>query len=385
MTFFSAKLYERMLAMLFSLKQCFSITCLIFALSFLAACTPAEQQVAIEQYKKAVAEQDISAIALALKSLSKFSPEKYQKELQVVSKATQALTRAEKYQLQNDTYQLYLAAHESFRAYPVKANKALLIESGKKLQWLIEVEKYIQKSIELLPEDILAVNSDYQQESLSDWDVIQVNTLIERLGNSANFLVRVMKLVEKNKVMLPSDLSHLLRDSIQSQYERVIAQQSAIIDIAFYHSASQLQKLNDQLYKQASFLLSQVESRFAMTEMKTLIQKAEHSFAPYTLLIENLSLASAMKNGNEHANWYQSWQQVEQPVFDISESVEDYIKQYQHRRGAISTFTTASRLVTPELWHINRDEIFSSNQAAIKLLNKLNKDKTIISYGLSKQ
>lgn len=356
---------------------------LVLTLHFVASCTSAEQKIAIEKYEKALAVQDLSAITSALKTLSNLAPEQYQQDFQLASVASQAITRAENYQLQNDIYQLYLAAHESFRAYPVKINKALLIESGKKLQWLIDVEKYVQKSIELLPEDMLAINDYYQQQKLIDWDLIKVNTLIEHLGKSAQFLERSLIILDKNKGMLPISVGNLLMENIKVQYEKVTSQQRAIIDIALHGSAIRLNELNDQLERQGSLLLSQVESRFAVTEMKGIAQKAENSFALFELLIENLSLASAMKSGNEHALWYQSWRKIQQPVFQINDSIEDYLENYQQRKLGVTRFTNSSRLDVPKLWHDQWGDIISSNSAAKALFQKLNKDKTLISYGLS--
>ncbi|TPH15535.1 hypothetical protein [Litorilituus lipolyticus] len=360
----------------------------IFSLAIvlgLLGCTSAEHEAALVDYEKALAAKNIEKIVVALTQLNEISPTEYGKAFERANKASKAYNKAIALQLSGEDYQAYLSSHRAYRAWPAQDSKAMLVMTGKKVEWLLAVEKNLKKSYDLLPRNISILLDKYQNKSVTDWDLITINQYLEQLGKSSRALTKALKLIDEK------ESSHLILDEngwyqgINEQQKRVKGLSEHLINIAQYHSADELWKLNSHLVDKSKALLSQVESNLAQAEMKVRFQKAKEQYLPFTTLIENLSFASALGNGNRHAKWYVNWSNVELQVFTLNEPIEQHIQQNTSTVKLIESYRQLSMLVKPNIDEklVNQQQFMAVYPSISSLLIKLNQDKTLISYGLS--
>lgn len=366
------------------LQKYLQIFCVLFTV-VLFGCTTPEHKAALVDYENAIASKKIERITVALTRLYELDPEEYQASFKLAKQASDSYKKAKTLQASGMHYQAYLLSHKSYRTWPALENREMLVITGKKIEWLLSVEKHIKTSYNLLPENLLPLLEKYQNKKVLAWNLITINQILEQLGKSAQSLNKAISLIEKNE-----STSHILdngewHQGLLVQLRKISGLSEYLINIALYHSAQELHRVNQALFEASVEVLSQVESNLAEAEMKVSFRKAQNDYFPYTTLVENLSLASALGNGNRHAKWYKNWYQIEQRVFTLIEPIKVYIEQHNTAVSILEPYRKPSKLKMPTIDEtlIEQNQFMLQYVDVSSLLMSLNQDKTLISYGLS--
>ncbi|RHW75688.1 hypothetical protein [Colwellia sp. RSH04] len=366
------------------LQKYLRILCVLFTV-VLFGCTTPEHKAALVDYEHAIASKKIERITVALTRLYELDPKEYQASFKLAKQASDSYKKAKTLQASGMHYQAYLLSQKSYRTWPALESREMLVITGKKIEWLLSVEKHIKTSYNLLPENLLPLLEKYQNKKVLEWSLITINQILEQLGKSAQSLNKAISLIEKNE-----STSHILdngewHQGLLVQLRKINGLSEYLINIALYHSAEELHRVNHALFEASVEVLSQVESNLAEAEMKVSFRKAQNDYFPYTTLVENLSLASALGNGNRHATWYAEWFKLEQKTFTLVEPIETHINNHRESVKAIEFYRQASSIKMPVLEKsvIEQQSFMALHPKVSSLLSKLNQDKTLISYGLS--
>ncbi len=356
-----------------------------FILSFLllVGCSRLDLHLAEKAYAQAKTTKQAEPIIVALSTLAMLAPELYQSKLNSAQMALVELQKAKSYMAESNFYLAYLASHMSYRTLPTKESKSVLIQVGRKLRYLLNVQANIVKSFQYLPKSIPALLSKYKNKPAVEWDLIEVNSVIEQFVSSAKAIKRSLTIIELEKGTSLSAEIKQWQLALHSQLQMINQIKTHLINLALYSSANVLEKINVQLTEDSANLLSLVRENLAEEAMRPNFIKANEAYQPYYHLNENLALASSSSRGNSHATWYSSWHSIEVEILESSASFSEYPLVFTDRAKKLSLFKDEA--MTTELnleqGFFKLNSFIGNHQAIYSLIDKLNRDRMILNYG----
>lgn len=356
---------------------------LILSLLLLVGCSRIDLHLAEKQYEQAKATNQAEPIIAALSTLAMLAPEVYQAKLNLAQTAVIKLHEAKLYIANSNYYLAFIASHESYRALPTIKSKKILIKTGVKIRYLLDAQASIVKSFQHLPKSIPALLSKYENKPALEWDLIEVNSVIEQLVSSAKAIKRSLTIIDLEKGASLSAEIKQWQLAIQHQLQMINDIQKYLIHLALHKSAKVLEDINIQLTQESINLLSLVRESLAEDAMRPNFNKANESYQPYYDLNENLALASSSSRGNRHATWYHHWHNIELQVLATSSSFSEYPLTFTERAKQLKIYK--EKLVLPNVnkGFLNLDSFIGGHQAVYSLIDKLHRDRMILNYGES--
>lgn len=356
-----------------------------FSILLLGGCSKVDLHFAEKAYQEAKVSQNSKATITVLTTLAVLSPEEYQSQLDSAKIAITQLQQAKLYLAKNNYYLAYLNGHGSYRSFPTQESKAVLLEAGANIRYVVDVHANIVKSFTYLPKLITDILVKYQNQPVLEWDIIEINTVIGQLGKAASVMNRSLAIIEHEQSKLAFPEIETWQAGINNQLAIVNKIQTHLINIALCSSANMLEKLNVQLSEDSSNLLSLVREALAEEAMRPNFIKAKEEYEPYANLNANLSLASSLAQRNTHAKWYSDWKSIEVQVLEGGDSFSDYPMLFADRAKQLSVFKKEVKKLMPNIKQgFSSLDLFMSNYETIyDLIDKLNRDRMILNYGSS--
>ena len=355
----------------------------MFSVICLSACSPVALYQAENAYEAAKVSKSEKLILAALKSLATLDPLLYQSKFDDAKSASLELQQAKVLLAEQNIYPAYLAAHNSYRKLPTKESKEVLLKVGGQLKYLLEVQSNIIKSFDSLPTSISGLLSTYENQSVLEWDVIKINSVLEQLGLARKAINNSLTLLEKKKgaILLPEIAQWQL--AIEHQAEMIEQVEHYLINLALSSSARVLKKLNVQLTQNSENLLSLVREELAYDTMGPHFISANNEYQLYFNLNENLSLASSSARHNSHAVWYKEWHDIEKSVLERISPFSSYPKGSLNRENTLNSFTKEENNIRPDLklGFSNLTLLMSEYETAYNLIEKLSRDRMLLNYG----
>ncbi len=307
----------------------------------------------------------------------------YQSKLDEAKFAVVELQKAKSFLADNKIYLSYLASHSLYRTLPTNESKEVLLNVGAQLRYLLDVQTNIVKSFDSLPISLSLVISEYQNQPVLEWDVIKVNNLIEQLGIAAKYLNSSLTLLEReNRLVLSPEITEW-QLAIRNQLKMIKQVGHYVIHLALSSSAIALEILNADLTENSANLLSLVREELAQETMQPYFNKANQAYQPYFNLNENLALASSTARRNTHASWYKGWSHIEKEVLESRTPFSTYPITSSNRANKLRTFINKVNNMKPnsELGFTSLTMFKMQYDNVYNLIDKLNKDRTLLNYG----
>ncbi len=322
---------------------------LVILLLLLTSCSSAEHQEALRLYEIAKANNNIHQLTTALSTLAKLAPEDYQAEFIKVTKAKKQLEQAQNAQTQGNNYSAYLSSHDSYRSVPNGESKKILISSGKALLPILKAQLAINKSFQYRPKQLTTLFKTYSQLPISKWNLIKVNNSVEQLGKAIIELNKALVQIEiaTSTITIPEVSPWQI--TIENQMIMVTQARDYFANLARYHSAAELIKLNQALTTESTTLLSLVRPELAQESMYKAFLKANNQYAPFQNLIANISLAENLSVKDIHTIWYESWQNIEIATLAPEGGFEHYPTGSKKRARQLTTYLDKSNINIPSL------------------------------------
>jgi hypothetical protein len=358
----------------------FTITLL---LALLAGCLQIDIYLAKQDYEKAQLLSDPAAIIEALTRLALLNPAEYQFKLQEAKSALAKVKQAESYILEGNHFLAFIESYDSYRALPMDTSKKILLQSGGEIRYLLDAHSHISSSFEVVPKSIPKIIGNYENVSVTEWDLIELNGVIEKLVQSRKALNRSLKIIERNNSLDVFPALNLWWSALKRQERMIDETQMYIINFALHKSASVLEQLNIQLTDESSNLLSLVRERLAEDAMRPNFVRAIDQYQPYFDLNENLALASSPLRNNTHAPWYRDWHRIEEKVLEPNIAFSQYPDGFNQRAEYL--IQVKKKLLSPDLnqGYASMHDFMESHKVVYDLIHKLNRARMILNYGNS--
>jgi hypothetical protein len=356
---------------------------LILSAISLTACSPIELYQAESSYEEARLSKNEKRILVSLKLLATLDPEQYQGKLNEAESAALELQKAKLLLSTKNIYSAYLASHYSYRQFPTNESKDVLLKVGGQLKYLLDVQSNIVKSFENLPTPLSVLILKYQKQPVPTWNVIKINSVVERLSLSAKYIRNSLIILEREKgeALLPEIAQWQL--AIKNQLEMINQVKRYLISIALSSSAVELEKLNAKLTDNSENLLSLVREKLAQQTMQPHFVQANQEYQYYFSLNENLSLASSTARRNSHAAWYKDWNEIEKAVLVSMDPFSNYPSNSLNREKKLKSFIKKANEIKPnlELGSSSLHLFISKYGSTYNLIEKLNRDRMLFIYG----
>jgi len=286
----------------------------------------------------------------------------------------------------NDYFSAYLLSHHSYHLFPYFQAKELLVTTGKELIDLLNVQFKIDQSFKLSPKLIDKQLNKYKNQPISEWNLFEVNSFIEKLNYNSKTL--------QESINILKSINHDTKKFAKSQWQKDLKKQKVsmtdakeiIIGIAQNVSASILLSINENLLKKSTKMLSLVNLSSAQQNLQPIFLKAQVDYFPFQTLIENLSLADANNYKGTHSPWYKNWSKIENDVLNFDMNLLDY----PHKTKIVSQQLLSylnkydKSNVLPKIQYQNLRALNKNHQEIQLLIKKLSIDKVLINYGLPK-
>lgn len=173
-----------------------------------------------------------------------------------------------------------------------------------------------------------------------------------------------------------------------SSWQSAIANQMIMVtnardyfsNLARYHSATELTKLNQTLSAESIKLLSLVRPKLAQESMYKSFQQANDQYAPFQNLIANISLAENLSVKDIHIIWYENWQNIELAILEPKNEFKNYPAESKKRARQLATYLGKSNINIPILTDSfdNQMALSQKQSQLMKLNNKLKEDKALL-------
>lgn len=273
--------------------------------------------------------------------------------------------------------------HNSYRSYPTKESKAVLLKAGSKIRYVVDVHKNVVKSFQHLPKPLIDILVKYQSLPVFEWDIIEINTVIEDLGKAASLINNSLSIIEREQLKLEFTEIKTWQMGLNNQLAMITQTQTHLINIALYSSINMLEELNTQLSEDSTNLLSLVHETLAEETMRPKFIKAKEEYEPYSNLTINLSLASSSAKRNTHAKWYAHWKLMEEQVLESGDSFSDYPVLSSKRAKQLNVYKEETKKLIPNVnkTFLSVDFFMSKYDTMYDLIEKLNRDSLILDYG----
>lgn len=358
----------------------------IIILFFISACSPSKETMTLEKYNQAIKKGNIEDVIVTLEQLVVIDDTKYQKTLTEAKMAKVNFMKATESFKDNDIFDAYLASHFSYRTLPLLQNKSLLVLTGKKLIPLLKAQLKIEESFKLTPKSIKSNLEILQNKPANEWNLIEVNQLIENINYNSKLLQDSLNLLNNiiDNLKEPELLSWKIE--VEQQLSFMIKAKKNIINLAQYTSSNILLTLNEQLTEESANMLSLIRPSLAKQSLQPTFLKAQEAYAPYHLLIENISLSDSPFQKSTHSAWYKKWEEIENNVLDLNDNLQKYPINSKARVKQLNFYKNKfiESNSTLEFKYQNGNELIEKYKKIKQVLKNLAIDKTTIYYGIAK-
>ena len=340
----------------------------------------------LEKYNQAIKKGNIEDVIVTLEQLVVIDDTKYQKTLTEAKMAKVNFMKATESFKDNDIFDAYLASHFSYRTLPLLQNKSLLVLTGKKLIPLLKAQLKIEESFKLTPKSIKSNLEILQNKPANEWNLIEVNQLIENINYNSKLLQDSLNLLNNiiDNLKEPELLSWKIE--VEQQLSFMIKAKKNIINLAQYTSSNILLTLNEQLTEESANMLSLIRPSLAKQSLQPTFLKAQEAYAPYHLLIENISLSDSPFQKSTHSAWYKKWEEIENNVLDLNDNLQKYPINSKARVKQLNFYKNKfiESNSTLEFKYQNGNELIEKYKKIKQVLKNLAIDKTTIYYGIAK-
>ena len=349
----------------------------IMVLLLLTSCSSAEYQAALSAYQSAKLTQNLEQLTGALHTLAKLAPEKYQAKYVKAEQAKVLLEQAFSHQAEKNDYAAYLSSHASYRGVPNAAAKKILIRSGESLLPLLQAKISIDNSFQYRPAQLTQLFEKYSLLPVSDWNLIEVNSTIEHLSRAIEALQAADDLAIQNNKIEEIDA---WQSAIAEQISMVTIARDYLTNLALYHSAKILKKMNNDLSAESTKLLALVQQKLAKSSMQPAFLSARNQYAPFQSLIVNLSLAANLSVKDKHIDWYQHWHNLELATLEPTDEFRNYPIGKSSRNTQLDAFLNRNKIKLPILTAAfnNKSAFEQQFPKIIALTAKLQTDKALL-------
>ncbi len=299
---------------------------MVFTILFILSCTSPEYSKALDNYEKAKITHNLPLQIQALKTLAKLKPDVYRSELTKKLMFAESLIQAKKHQTNKNYYQAYIKSHDVYRQSLDPESKTLLIASGKKLTAIIKAQSNIELFFNNHPKHLSETLTKIAMSPVISWNLIEVNQIVGQLSQNKLVLQSALSSLNNDKNILSIPEVKLWIIGIKALLDKVTFEQNIIINRARHQSASALLDIHKSLIKESVKLLSYVNSKRASETLTPTFTKATENYAPYQIVIENISLALLLNRADIHARWYDDWERLENNILRPKEPFSDYPK-----------------------------------------------------------
>jgi hypothetical protein len=353
---------------------------LLYSIFFLLSCTPSEYSKALESYEKAKLSHSLPSLIASLKILVKFEPDDYQSELTKNLKLVESLNKAKMYMTDNNYYQAYLNSHDVYRQSLDSKTKELLIASGKKLTAIIKAQNNIEVYFNNHSDNLSKNLTKFAKSPVISWNVIEVNQLVSQLSKNRRTLKSALSSLNSDDYVLEIPEIKQWYKGIEVQLANINLAQNFILNRARNQSAITLLDIHKSLTKKSLKLLSYVNGKRALKTSAPVFTKAVREYAPYQVLIENISLALSLSRADIHASWYKNWQELENKILVPKTPFSNYPKDAKNIDIVLKKYIDGyNSPFTESLFEVNTLAEFSEQYPIVNtLINKLKRDKALI-------
>jgi len=335
----------------------------LFIIGSLSACFSEDHAQEKAQYKKAKQSRELNAQITALETLAKLEPQRYQAQLLQAQQASLFLVQANEFKKQQNWYQSYQLAHNSYRTFTSKEAKELLIASGKHFRSLIKIHDSMVKSYQLLPKNTFKQLNHYSQQPVTDWNIVEFNQLLKQLTLSSMELSQAHNLM--NNSNYPQDIASWL-NFVQQQAHAVAQYRTYLVSKAINASAKALLAHDKALTLEAIELLAYVKPDIAMNGLQPKFNEAFLQYHPYQELMQNIYLAISSAGKKNTVDWYNDWEKSEKAVLMLEGDFSQYTASSKYRRYIITKITLENSINLPA-----NEQSLSSVQSFIGATNSM--------------
>jgi hypothetical protein len=347
-------------------------------LIFFLGCSSDEYQQAEKNYLDAKSSHHINQLVTSLTVLVKLAPEQYSPLLFKAKQAKIKLLESKEYIHQKNYYLAYITSHDSLNYTHTIESKEILIESGSVFLPLFKAKKYLEKSYQ--PLDLTPL-SQYKALPILDWNLIELNKLLNKLSENIQSLEKAMSIIKTTNIptidSLYSDLM-LLETRIKNQLQLFEKAQDYLIDLALYHNATLLINLNRKLSDE-NITISQIFNKNKTNiAMRPFAEKAKALYAANKNVIENMFFSASSKTKKRHQLWYEIWKKLENDILDPKDGFVDYSHNTKHRNERLALYVNDVKIQLPTIEEnnmINSIDFFQDNKTISTLIEKLKKDR----------
>jgi hypothetical protein len=222
--------------------------------------------------------------------------------------------------------------------------------------------------------------------AVTEWDLIEVNMLVENINESLFRLTKSIAIAKKGNISSFSPELSLWVKSISKRKKQITLIKNHLINSALRQSALQLKLSNQSLSTTAEDLLALVRENIAAEGLQPFFLKAQREYEPYLIINENLSLADSTKTRNKHSYWYKSWHQLESDTLTMPKPIENYLLKAKRRAKELDDYIEkekASLAALSQQSHLSDTKLLTSSNIN-HLITKLKRDKTLVSYGAAR-
>ncbi|NQY64049.1 MAG: hypothetical protein HRT38_10020 [Alteromonadaceae bacterium] len=357
------------------------ISCGLWLSILLLGCSSAEYNEAINSYQQAKATHQLTPVVKALKKLAKLKPKEFQHQFINAQSAQVKLNEAQQHLTDKEFYLAYLASHDSYRQLYSNESKAILIKSGKKLFPVLKVQTNIEKSLQQTQKQLSQTLTNYQKSPIDDWNLIELNNLLEQLSKTALTLNNSLSRLKKDnlELILPETIDWQL--SIEARLESINQTLNYLVSLARFRSAIILLTLNQTLAEKSKGLLAITNNpESAKQNMQSDLIKAQRQYKPYKILIENVALATYISKKDIHASWYQEWNELESYIMRPQGDFDYYPEFAEERTVQLKRLIQENKFLPLNLTtdFSKKDEFQHKHQVIFNLIKKLNEDKNLL-------
>ena len=323
---------------------------------------------------------------MILKQLTIIDKNKYQEKLAQAQETKILIDSIQVFLKDNNYIEAYLSSHRAYRLFPIPQSKKLLVITGKKLVPLLKAYSKIEQSFNIEPALFKKQLKTYQQQSPKEWNLVEVNTLIENLNASSASLQEALNIIESIAHIEKSTVLSNWKVDIHKQMSFIMMSKELLISIAQAVSADVLLTLNEGLVAESQNMLSLIRPSLAEINLQPLFFKAQTNYQPYQTLNENISLANSKQSYNKDSIWYKDWSALEDHVLNISDGLLNYVSTSPSRIKQLHLkkhkYDQANHLEKFSFKNVNA--LMKQHTKFSSIIKQLERDKTLINYGLSK-
>ena len=350
---------------------------ILLVVSLLSACLSENHDLEKAEYKKAKQSRELNAQIHALETLAALEPQEYLTELMKAEEALLQFQQAQKLQNKQLWVQSYQLAHDSYRTFPSKEAKKVLIASGKNFVELVKIKDLLIKSYQALPTDLFEQLKVYSQQDVAQWNIVNFNVLLKALTKSSMESSRAVSLIKKDGY---SDDINLWLNTVKSQANSVAQYRNYLVSMAINASGKNLLKHNKSLTQEAVELLAYVKPEIAMNGLQPKFNDAYLEYHPHQELMQNIYLAISSAGKKHVVDWYKDWEQTEKSVLMLEGEFDKYVEGSRYRRYVLTKIILENTTTLPANEHslTSLDAFVGLTEKSKDFVDMLEQDKSLL-------